>query len=155
MEHRKGKNMSYINLLKRKSGFTLIELLVVIAIIGILVTIVVVAINPVKLVGEANDAKKREELNQMKNALQLYYNDYNNYPLKADLVGDLEGSDKYTRSLPDASYEYSGPDEDGVPIGEYRAGVALDYDDTGDGETISDCGLVPGTWSVHYVICPD
>src|SRR3972149_6088887 len=110
--------MNYTNYLKRKSGFTLIELLVVIAIIGILVTIVVVAIDPVKLIGESRDAKKREELQQLKNALQLYYNDNNSYPDDATILNDLTlPNPPYTRSMPD-EYVY-----DDVPPGEYRAGV--------------------------------
>lgn len=67
-------------------GFTLIELLVVIAIIGILVTIVIIAINPVRQVQNAQDSKMRADLNQIKAAMQLYYNDCKFYPLNAPTV---------------------------------------------------------------------
>jgi prepilin-type N-terminal cleavage/methylation domain-containing protein len=61
-----------------KSGFTLIELLVVIAIIAILVGFV--ASNFLGARQRAKDIKKKSELVQMKNALRLYYNDFNMYP---------------------------------------------------------------------------
>ncbi len=68
-------------LTKEKSkGFTLIELMVVIAIIAILVTIVINAINPAKILNDTNDSKRRTEINQIKTALQLYYNDNQDYP---------------------------------------------------------------------------
>jgi prepilin-type N-terminal cleavage/methylation domain-containing protein len=137
------------NVLRRKSGFTLLELIVVVAIIAILVAIVVVAINPVRLIGEANDAKKREELNQLKNALQLYYNDNNSYPAdENDLVPN------YTRALPDDyAYDTASP----VTSGEYRAGVALDYAGADDAETKTACveATLTGLGTVDYVICPD
>ena len=65
-------------------AFTLIELLIVIAIIGVLVTIVVVAINPVKLINDAKDSRMRADLNQIKAAMQLYYNDCKVYPTTGD-----------------------------------------------------------------------
>lgn len=61
-----------------KRGFTLIELLVVITIIAVLV-----AFGLTNFVGareRARDVKKKGELMQLKNALRLYYNDYNRYP---------------------------------------------------------------------------
>lgn len=68
-------------MIKRKeSGFTLIELIIVVAIIGILVTIVIIAINPVRLLHDSQDAKMRSDLQQIKAAFQLYYNENRNYP---------------------------------------------------------------------------
>src|SRR5260221_5566566 len=61
-----------------KRGFTLIELLVVIAIIAILVAFVVS--NFLGARQRAKDAKKKVELQQLKSALRLYYNDYSLYP---------------------------------------------------------------------------
>src|SRR3989344_8249863 len=108
-----------------KMGFTLIELLVVIAIIGILVTIVVVAINPQRVIQDARDTKKREELTQLKNSLQLYFNDFNAYPATpaAALVPD------YTRALPD-SFAAGEAIYDDTPFGEDRAGGILDNPST-------------------------
>ncbi len=145
-------------------GFTLIELLIVIAIIGILVSIVIIAVNPVRLIGEARDSKKRQELQQLKNSLQLYYNDYHTYPLASSLSTDLVPT--YTRSLP-TSYMYLGPGESGVPAVEYRAGVILDYPNPNvtpgnDGSTRTNCTSIPSAvisgndWSAaDYFICPD
>lgn len=62
-----------------KKGFTLIELLVVIAIIGILASIMVVSLTGAR--SKANDAKRQSELNQLRTAMTLYYDDHNqDYP---------------------------------------------------------------------------
>ncbi len=61
-----------------KKGFTLIELLVVIAIIAVLTAIALP--NYLGIRQRANDSKKKQELVQIKNALRLYYADYQKYP---------------------------------------------------------------------------
>ncbi len=73
-----------------KKGFTLIELLVVIAIIGLLSTLAVVALNNAR--SKSRDAKRVADVKQMQTALELYYNDCNQYPTVAaamDLPGTL------------------------------------------------------------------
>ncbi len=69
-------------IVKKKSynsdkGFTLIELLVVIAIIGILSSVVLVSLNSAR--AKARDARRKSDLNQIRIALSLYYNQYGNY----------------------------------------------------------------------------
>lgn len=61
-----------------KKGFTLIELLVVMAIIAVLTAIALP--NYLGIRQRANDSKKKQELAQIKNALRLYYADYQKYP---------------------------------------------------------------------------
>jgi prepilin-type N-terminal cleavage/methylation domain-containing protein len=69
--------MKYMN----RKGFSLIELLVV---IGIIASIVALAIpNYLGARQRAQDSKKKQEMNQLKNALRLYYNDYASYPADA------------------------------------------------------------------------
>lgn len=72
-----------------RNGFTLVELIVVIAIIGILVTIVIVAIDPAKQIKNAQDARIRSDLQAMKTAWQLYYNDNKSYPIGASGVPSI------------------------------------------------------------------
>lgn len=61
-----------------KRGFTLIELLVVIAVIA---TVIAFAVpNFLGARQRAGDSKKKSEMQQLKQALRLYYNDYNKYP---------------------------------------------------------------------------
>ncbi len=55
-----------------RKGFTLIELLLVIAIIAILATIVIIAINPARQLAQANNAKRRSDVNAILNA--VYHN---------------------------------------------------------------------------------
>lgn len=74
--------------MKKNKGFTLIELLVVIGIIAILT-----GLGMSNFLGareRARDVKKKSELNQLKNALRLYYNDYQSYP-KDDKSGNIQG----------------------------------------------------------------
>ncbi|MFH1460889.1 MAG: type II secretion system protein [Patescibacteria group bacterium] len=65
-----------------KRGFTLIELLVVIAIIGILATIVLVSVNSVR--AKARDARRINDLNQIRIVLLLYYDNKGYYPSCGD-----------------------------------------------------------------------
>lgn len=67
-------------------GFTLIELLVVISIISVLSGLILV--NVVGVRERAADARRKNDLRQLKSALRLYYNDYNNYPAG---TGTLDG----------------------------------------------------------------
>lgn len=62
----------------QQDGFTLVELLVVISIIGILAAMLLT--NFVGVRGRAGDAKKKNDLRQLKTALRLYYNDFQHYP---------------------------------------------------------------------------
>ncbi|MEX0616790.1 MAG: type II secretion system protein [Candidatus Woykebacteria bacterium] len=164
--------------MKNIKGFSLIELLVVIAIIGILVTIAVIAINPARLIGEARDSKKRQEMQELKHALQLYFNDNQSaatqhYPKDnasqaaecTNLTTKLVTA--YTRQLPAGTcgtdWVYRGenyPAPINVPDLEYRAAVTLQYPTPEDTATFAKCGGVaqnPTGWDTtyQYFICPD
>lgn len=60
------------------NGFTLIEVLVVISIIGILAAFILPNLTGIR--GRASDAQAKNNLNQIKSALRLYYNDNQTYP---------------------------------------------------------------------------
>ena len=67
-----------MNYFQKKKGFTLIELLVVIAIIGVLASVVLASVNTAR--GKARDARRVADFNQIRLALELYYDDNNVYP---------------------------------------------------------------------------
>ena len=69
---------------KQKQGFTLIELLVVIAIIGLLSTLSILALNQAR--ARARDAKRIADVRQMQTALEMYYNEFGDYPDDGDIV---------------------------------------------------------------------
>lgn len=62
----------------KKNGFTLVELLVTIGIIATLIA--VLAPNLMGARERARDAQKKQDLDSMKSALRMFYNDVQNYP---------------------------------------------------------------------------
>jgi len=65
--------------MRENKSFTLIELLVVVAIIGVLVAIVMPGISNAR--AKARDARRVEDLRTLSLALEMYYSDYNHYPI--------------------------------------------------------------------------
>ena len=70
---------------KLKLGFTLIEMLVVIAILGLLATVGLGSFQSSQM--KSRDTQRKNDLNQIQKALELYYNDNGKYPLTADFPG--------------------------------------------------------------------
>lgn len=63
--------------LKKQHGFTLIELLVVMAIVGILASATLAMVQDVR--ANARDAARKQSLQQVKTALERYYNEHRTY----------------------------------------------------------------------------
>lgn len=57
---------------KTQKGFTLIELLVVIGILAVLLAITLIAINPARQFSQANDTKRRSDVNAILNAIHQF-----------------------------------------------------------------------------------
>lgn len=76
----------------KKLGFTLIELLIVITIIGILSALVMTNVSGVR--ERARDARRKSDLNSIKTALRLYYNDFGSFPTSTNgrINGCVNGS---------------------------------------------------------------
>lgn len=64
---------------KYQKGFTLIELLVVIAIIALLTSVILVSLYNARL--KSRDAKRVTDIRQIRNALELYFNECRSYPV--------------------------------------------------------------------------
>ena len=63
-----------------KKGFTLIELLVVIGILAVLLAITLIAINPARQFSQANNTKRRSDVNAVLNAINQYMADNKGTP---------------------------------------------------------------------------
>lgn len=73
----------------RRHGSTLLELLIALALLAILAGLTIAALNPRKNFADASDAKRREDLRTMIDALYQYQIDYDRFP-KIDLHATLD-----------------------------------------------------------------
>ncbi len=64
--------------MKKNAGFTLIEITVVMAIIGLIAVLAVGSYRSSQI--KARDAQRKNDLNQITKALEVYYNDKGQYP---------------------------------------------------------------------------
>ncbi len=101
--------------MRNNKGFTLIELLVVIAIIGLLATVVMTSLNSARKKGR--DARRVEDINQIKTALELYYDANGNYPTTAQGTAALQTAG-FMSAIPQDpqgnAYNYRGTSTDYV-----------------------------------------
>lgn len=74
-----------ISKIKNSRGFTLVELLVVIAIISILATLLLLQLGVAR--AKARDAKRIADINQVRSALELYFDDNGSYQATNIMTG--------------------------------------------------------------------
>ena len=83
----------------RQGGFTLLELMIVLAIMGILLTIAQPSLK--YTIVRAREAVLKEDLFQMREAIDQYYADNSKYPPSLrDLINTQEKSKSYLRDIP-------------------------------------------------------
>src|SRR5712692_10077825 len=76
--------------IKKQQGFTLIELLVVIGILSVLLAITLIAINPARQFSQANNTKRRSDVNAILNGIHQYAAD-NKGALPAGITTTAQG----------------------------------------------------------------
>lgn len=77
-----------------KSGISITELLIVVAVIAILMVILLAAFKPSTQFAKARDARRKADLQKLKNPLEDYYNDKKCYPdALSKLVPDYIGAE--------------------------------------------------------------
>lgn len=149
----------------KQRGFTLIELLVVVAIIGVLTALLLVNLVGVRERGA--DASKKSNLNQLKTALRLYYNDFQTYPAASSGImmgctdgaqacaqagGSVltDGSTTYMQSVPEYTEYVLTNGGDGFTVGVELTNAS----DPEAASSASRCGIGSPTAGVFYV-CAD
>ena len=158
-------------------GFSLIELLVVISIIA-----VITGLSLTNFLGareRARDTRRKSDLQQLKNALRLYYNDYNKYPASDSntyiagcgtdgtvkcpgtcvagefAAGGADGcSTVYMRTLP-TEYTYDRHPNKPGDTDEFLLSVTLENaSDENSAASQGRCGISPAV-AQQYVVCAD
>jgi len=130
---------------QKSKGFSLIELLVVISIIAVLSALLMA--NFMGARERARDAQKISDLESIKTALRMYYNDNQSYPADFRVVA----TNGYIASIPtDAVYNYTLLDSDS-----YILRVSLEAG-AGDDDVNSQlkCGIdVGSTANSVFAVC--
>lgn len=91
------------NSIFQTEAFTLIELLVSISILAALIGGALIAINPAGQINKVQDAKRMSDIQQIKSALDLYYNDTRCYPQQVNFGNEWKSADNksvYMKKVP-------------------------------------------------------
>jgi prepilin-type N-terminal cleavage/methylation domain-containing protein len=100
---------------KNLRGMSIVELLIVVVVLGILMTVILVAFKPSTQLAKARDAKRKGDLQKLKNPMEDYYNDNKCYPTANMMTCNPgTGLQPYWSKVPcdqetNASYAYSSP----------------------------------------------
>lgn len=148
---------------RHSSAFTLIELLVAVAILAILSTLVLANMNSARERGR--DARRKNDLHQLKTALRLYYNDNQAYP-DDDGSGAISGfswgsnwtvaGTTYMNEIPQDplsptySYYY---DLDDADDNKFSLKACLENKNDDSGETETNTAWCPTGW--RYAVASD
>jgi general secretion pathway protein G len=152
-----------------QKGFTLVELIVVIAIIGILTGLVVTNLSGAR--ERARDARRKADLRAIRDALQLYQNDYGRFPSNSG-AGEILGCGAAGTSACAFGTAFSAngnvymgripqdPLNRSTYVYRYAANATVDYLLTTNLENISDPDIAKSqtrcnvsTGGTQYVVC--
>ena len=112
-----------ISKIRSSRGFTLVELLVVIAIISILATLLLLQLGVAR--AKARDAKRIADVNQVRSALELFFDDNGGY-LNTNVMGVL--SPTYLINVPnDPLATCTAGTYNGAPTGTYLSCYQYGY----------------------------
>ena len=148
-----------VSTIKRgQRGFTLIELLVVISIIGILAALLLT--NFVGVRQRASDTSAKNDVNQLKRALRLYYNDNQGYPTTLPAAGNQfasSGGMVYIKEIPQNIQYYVSSDREAFVVLVDLENVSdTDIVDSQNRCNVTGRSYVTGTVSTTtYVVCED
>jgi len=77
-------NYYTIKIMRKIQGFTLIELMIIIVILGVLAALI--SGNFITSLEKGRDARRKADLEQVKESLEMFYEDNDRYPTEAELV---------------------------------------------------------------------
>ncbi len=121
---------------KNQKGFTIIELLVVIVIIGILVALALPNLFAAQARGR--DTERKNDLKNLQQKLETYFNDNGQYPAAASWSTDIGASTEDTTDPRNNTYTYTTTDQS-------------DYTLTADLENDSDPDATNGNYVINSV----
>lgn len=120
---------------KTQKGFTLIEILVVIGILAVLFAIVLIAINPARQFSQANNTKRRSDVNALLNAIHQYAAD-NRGTLPAGITTSAQ------------TISSTGVNICAALVTTYMAALPVDPL-TSNGTPVTNCA---GVWNTNYQV---
>jgi general secretion pathway protein G len=152
------KNRGFTLISKACKGFTLIELLVVISIIGVLAALILANFNAAR--ERARDVQRKSDLDQIKKALRMYYNDFEQYPGPGSLTFEDEfksGTDmvymKYVPNDPDSDASYTYTPGSGTKPQDFCLTATLE--NLSDGDIAKSQARCSSCSSGNYRVCAD
>lgn len=131
-----GRYMKNQILPRNKKGFTLIEILVVIGILAVLFAIVLIAINPARQFSQANNTKRRSDVNALLNAVHQF---------AADNRGTLPAGINTSAG----TISSTGVNICASLVTQYMAALPVDPL-TNNGTPVTNCATTP--WNTNYTV---